>query len=175
MNETYRLGDDLIVSRTTVKSCLKLVLRKKPLTEICEPIINFLESSNVTILPSNKSNIELIDVETNEIRPFLLSLWAQVFWIFLFGIMVITAIIGNLTVIWIIMMNKRMRSVTNYFLLNLSISDLIATTLNAVFNFVYLLQNHWPFGIFYCSFNNFIANLTVSSSVFTIAAVSIER
>lgn len=68
-----------------------------------------------------------------------------------------------------------MRTVTNYYLLNLSVADLLMSSLNCVFNFIFLLNNDWPFGSFYCTVNNFIANLSVASSVFTLVAISLDR
>ncbi|RWS27730.1 tachykinin-like peptides receptor 86C [Leptotrombidium deliense] len=89
--------------------------------------------------------------------------------------MLFIAVVGNITVIWIVVGHKSMRSVTNFFLLNLTIADLMMATFNAIFNFVFMLHSHWPFGQIYCTINNFISNLTVASSVFTITAMSIDR
>ena len=49
-------------------------------------------------------------------------------------------------VIWIVMSNARMRSVTNYFIINLSMADIINATFNVVPNFTYMLTGNWPFG-----------------------------
>ena len=49
-------------------------------------------------------------------------------------------------VIWIVMSNARMRSVTNYFIVNLSIADIMNATLNVIPNFTYMLTGNWPFG-----------------------------
>ncbi|CAM1306028.1 Uncharacterised protein r2_g1580 [Pycnogonum litorale] len=68
-----------------------------------------------------------------------------------------------------------MRTVTNYFLLNLSFADFLMATLNTIFNFIFMLDSHWPFGSVYCTVNNFMANVTVASSVFTIVAMSFDR
>lgn len=107
--------------------------------------------------------------------PYVSSLSAQLFWILLFGLMLSVAVIGNSIVIWIILAHRRMRTVTNYFLLNLAIADLMMATFNAGFNFIFMLHSHWPFGSLYCTLNNFIAHLTVCSSVFTITAMSVDR
>ncbi|KAK7866056.1 hypothetical protein R5R35_008562 [Gryllus longicercus] len=68
-----------------------------------------------------------------------------------------------------------MRTVTNYFLVNLSLSDLLMALLNCAFNFVFMLNSDWPFGPVYCSINNFVANVTVAASVFTLVAISLDR
>ncbi|XP_036318266.1 tachykinin-like peptides receptor 86C [Rhagoletis pomonella] len=71
--------------------------------------------------------------------------------------------------------HRSMRTVTNYFLLNLSIADLLMSSLNCVFNFIFMLNSDWPFGSIYCTINNFMANVTVSTSVFTLVAISLDR
>lgn len=68
-----------------------------------------------------------------------------------------------------------MRTTTNYFLLNLSVADLLMSSLNCMFNFIYMLNSDWPFGSVYCSLNNFMGNVTVATSVFTLVAISFNR
>lgn len=71
--------------------------------------------------------------------------------------------------------HREMRTITNYFLLNLSIADLLMSSLNCMFNFIYMLNSDWPFGSFYCRVNNFMGNVTVATSVFTLVAISFDR
>ncbi|KAK6629631.1 Tachykinin-like peptides receptor 86C [Polyplax serrata] len=65
-----------------------------------------------------------------------------------------------------------MRTVTNYFLVNLSVSDLLMSVLNCICNFIFMLNANWPFGTFYCSLNNFVSSVTVAAGVFTLMAIS---
>lgn len=59
---------------------------------------------------------------------------------------------------------------------NLSVADAMMSTLNVPFNFYYMLQdNDWPFGDFYCKLNQFISVLSISASVLTLMAISIDR
>uniref|UniRef100_A0A1A9WGY2 G-protein coupled receptors family 1 profile domain-containing protein n=1 Tax=Glossina brevipalpis TaxID=37001 RepID=A0A1A9WGY2_9MUSC len=96
-------------------------------------------------------------------------------WAIVFGIMLLVAITGNCIVLWIVTGHRSMRTVTNYFLLNLSIADLLMSSLNCIFNFIFMLNSDWPFGALYCTINNFMANVTVSTSVFTLVAISFDR
>jgi len=89
--------------------------------------------------------------------------------------MVIVATGGNIIVIWIVLAHKRMRTVTNYFLVNLAIADTLISVFNTVFNSVYMLYSDWPFGRSYCKFNMFIAPCTISASVFTFMAIAVDR
>ncbi|XP_017041704.1 tachykinin-like peptides receptor 99D [Drosophila ficusphila] len=106
---------------------------------------------------------------------FVVPWWRQVLWSLLFGGMVIVATGGNLIVVWIVMTTKRMRTVTNYFIVNLSIADAMVSSLNVTFNYYYMLDGDWPFGEFYCKLSQFIAMLSVCASVFTLMAISIDR
>ncbi|XP_057663981.1 tachykinin-like peptides receptor 86C isoform X2 [Diorhabda carinulata] len=105
----------------------------------------------------------------------LMSMIAQIVWSIVFLFMIITATCGNCIVIWIIVAHRRMRTVTNYFLVNLSAADLLLTTLNCIFNFIYMLRRNWTFGNWYCTVSNFIANATVAASVFTLTGISCDR
>ena len=60
------------------------------------------------------------------------------------------------SVIWIVMSNARMRSVTNYFIINLSMADIINATFNVIPNFTYMLTGNWPFGEI---LNHFASNI----------------
>ncbi|XP_071858475.1 tachykinin-like peptides receptor 86C isoform X3 [Bombus fervidus] len=108
-------------------------------------------------------------------RPFDLSWWQKLFWSLIFAAMLLVATGGNVIVIWIVLAHQRMRTVTNYFLVNLSVADLMMSLLNCVFNFIFLLNSDWPFGVVYCTINNFVAHVTVSSSVLTLVTISFDR
>jgi len=65
---------------------------------------------------------------------------------------IIMAVGGNLLVCGIVITQKRMRTVTNYFLFSLACSDLLMATLCIPFTFIanVLLVQHWPFGRAMC-------------------------
>ncbi|XP_071443044.1 tachykinin-like peptides receptor 99D [Hetaerina americana] len=113
--------------------------------------------------------------EIDEGNQFILPWWRQVIWTLLFAVMVVVATGGNVIVIWIVLAHKRMRTVTNYFLVNLSVADTIVSTLNVTFNYTYMLNSDWPFGTLYCKVSQFVAVLSICASVFTLMAISIDR
>jgi tachykinin receptor 3 len=41
--------------------------------------------------------------------------------------------------------------------------------------FVVFVGSDWQFGRSYCTINNFVANVTVAASVFTLTGISIDR
>ncbi|XP_051156529.1 tachykinin-like peptides receptor 99D [Leptopilina boulardi] len=120
----------------------------------------------------NDTNLTDLDDDGNQ---FILPWWRQMIWTLLFAGMIVVATGGNLIVIWIVLAHKRMRTVTNYFLVNLSIADAMVSTLNVIFNYTYMLNSHWPFGNLYCKISQFIAVVTICASVFTLMAISFDR
>lgn len=108
-------------------------------------------------------------------NPFQLPLWEKLLWNSLFLPMVAVATGGNLIVIWIVCSHKRMRTVTNIFLVNLAIADTMVSTLNVTFNFAYMLSGDWAFGKLYCKISQFVAVLSICASVFTLTAIATDR
>ncbi|XP_024082499.1 tachykinin-like peptides receptor 99D isoform X2 [Cimex lectularius] len=108
-------------------------------------------------------------------NQFVLPLWRQLIWTFLFGGIVIVATGGNLIVIWIVLAHKRMRTVTNYFLVNLAIADAMVSSLNVTFSYSYMVNSDWPFGNVYCKISQFVSVLSICASVFTLMAISVDR
>ncbi|XP_037557677.1 tachykinin-like peptides receptor 86C [Dermacentor silvarum] len=114
-------------------------------------------------------------VEVGGQRQWVLAWWTQLLYALLFGSVVAVAVVGNALVVWAVLAHRSMRTTTNCFLVNLSLADAMTATFNAVFNLVYMLESHWAFGLPYCVFSNFLANLTLASSSFTITAMSVDR
>ncbi|VVC39653.1 Neurokinin receptor,GPCR, rhodopsin-like, 7TM,G protein-coupled receptor, rhodopsin-like [Cinara cedri] len=104
-----------------------------------------------------------------------ISLWHKLIWSTVFIAMLIVAIVGNSIVIWIVTAHRRMRTVTNCYMVSLSISDLLMASLNCLPNFIYMLNSDWAFGLELCMASNFIAYWTVASSVFTLVAITLNR
>ena len=137
--------------------------------------LNFEELNSSSELWNVNESFASGDTNLDDENMFILPWYQQLIWSLFFGIMVIVAAGGNLIVIWIVLTNRRMRTVTNYFIVNLSIADTMVSLLNVVFNFAYMLDGNWPFGEVYCKFSNFISILSVAASVFTLMAISIDR
>ncbi|XP_070161072.1 tachykinin-like peptides receptor 86C isoform X2 [Polyergus mexicanus] len=135
----------------------------------------FEEALNRSTRPNILREAFLDCILINQERPFDLPWWQKLFWSLIFAVILLVATSGNIIVMWIVLAHQRMRTVTNYFLVNLSVADLMMSLLNCAFNFIFLLNSNWPFGVVYCTINNFVAHVTVSSSVFTLVVISFDR
>lgn len=117
----------------------------------------------------------------------------------------LVCMLGNGVVCFIVLRSKNMRTVTNLFILNLAISDLLVgifcmpTTLvdniitgkSTQFNMpsvslqvtvccsstliCFPLLTGWPFGSVVCKISGMVQGISVSASVFTLVAIAVDR
>jgi hypothetical protein len=76
--------------------------------------------------------------------------------IFIYAIIFLIGLIANIFVIVMIIKRRRMRTLTNRFLLNLAISDLIATLICLPPTAYHYYDKRWIFGEFLCRFVPFM-------------------
>ncbi|XP_029514845.1 substance-P receptor-like [Oncorhynchus nerka] len=113
--------------------------------------------------------------ETEGYNQFVQPIWQIALWAIAYCSMVCVSVIGNLVVIWIILAHKRMRTVTNYFLVNLAFAEASMSAFNTVINFAYSIHNEWYFGLGYCRFHNFFPIAAVFTSIYSMTAIALER
>ncbi|VVC96278.1 unnamed protein product [Leptidea sinapis] len=88
----------------------------------------------------------------------------------------VVALIGNGLVCFIVHSSPRMKTVTNYFIMNLAVGDILMTILCIPFSFVSMLVlRYWPFGMVMCKVVNYSQAVSVFVSSYTLLAISIDR
>ncbi|XP_054461573.1 C3a anaphylatoxin chemotactic receptor-like isoform X2 [Anoplopoma fimbria] len=94
--------------------------------------------------------------------------------IVLYSLTIVLGITGNSMVIWVAGFKLKPK-VTNVWLVNLAIADLIFC-FTRIFSLIKkLLNNNWPFGTFVCKFNGFFKYANMFCSVFLLAVISLDR
>ncbi|KAL7841748.1 hypothetical protein SRHO_G00254390 [Serrasalmus rhombeus] len=111
----------------------------------------------------------------NLTNQFVQPPWRVALWSVAYSSILAVAVFGNLVVMWIILAHKRMRTVTNYFLLNLAFSDASMAAFNTLVNFVYATHGDWYFGEAYCKFHNFFPVTAVFASIYSMTAIAVDR
>ncbi|XP_044028127.1 formyl peptide receptor 2-like isoform X1 [Siniperca chuatsi] len=94
--------------------------------------------------------------------------------IVLYTLTVVLGITGNSMVIWVAGFKLKPK-VTNVWLVNLAIADLIFCFTRVFSLTKKLFFDHWPFGIFLCKFNGFFKYANMFCSVFLLAVISLDR
>ena len=104
--------------------------------------------------------------------PLYLKLLATIF----YPIAMILGFGGNTLVLLIAFNYNRIRTVTNFFIINLAISDLVFVILCIPSTYItaYLLQ-YWPFSNVLCIFFNYMQTVSVTLTVYTLIWITLDK
>ena len=104
---------------------------------------------------------------TPDLRAVKLTLYVVIF---------IVSAVGNSLVCTVILRRKKMKTVTNYFILNLAIADLTLTCICIPFDIpVQEMDYKWPYGALLCRIIYPLQTLSLFASIYTLTAVSLSR
>ncbi|KAK3750230.1 hypothetical protein QZH41_015582 [Actinostola sp. cb2023] len=82
---------------------------------------------------------------------------------------------GNILVIVAVAKNKSMQTVTNFLIVNLSITDLLVAVFNCPLMFLAILAEGWIVGAVMCKVSGFLNVVFCCASIFTLTAISVDR
>ncbi|XP_075545239.1 cholecystokinin receptor type A-like isoform X5 [Dermacentor variabilis] len=97
------------------------------------------------------------------------------FRILLYAIIFVCAVVGNSLVIITLVQRRRMRTVTNVFLLNLAISDLLLGVFCMPTTLVGSVLRNFVLGAAMCKLIPYLQAVSVSVSAWTLVSISLER
>ena len=113
---------------------------------------------------------------THDRDPGEPSLEFRVIKILFYCVILLCSSVGNSLVIYIVAGNSRMRTPSNYLILNLAVCDLITPLLSITFDFVLEEHNYeWIYGAFMCKILWPASTLSTTASALTLAAISLDR
>ncbi|KAL8565666.1 hypothetical protein ACOMHN_059682 [Nucella lapillus] len=69
--------------------------------------------------------------------------------------LILLAVVGNVMVMVVVARDKRMRTTTNYYIVNLAVADCLVTLSCSWVHLLDDLTPHWILGAFFCKFNTF--------------------
>ena len=93
----------------------------------------------------------------------------------IFVLLNITALVGNSLVCLAFYRKPSLRTVTNYFVLSLAITDLSMAVLVMPLSVISTIANIWVTGEFSCKLNHYLVNILSGASLLTIALITINR
>ncbi|GAB6018383.1 hypothetical protein CHUAL_000099 [Chamberlinius hualienensis] len=122
---------------------------------------------------SSNSSSEMLD-PNDEFIPYKERIETYVVPI-LFAIIFIVGILGNGTLILIFTRIKSLRNIPNTYIINLAIGDILVLVISLPFTSTIYTIESWPYGEFICKFSEFIKDVSIGVSVFTLTALSGDR
>ncbi|XP_076163468.1 RYamide receptor [Ptiloglossa arizonensis] len=120
------------------------------------------------------SSLNTLDIYQYE-KMYQVTTFYLVILYILYGTISILAVMGNSLVMWIIATSKHMQNVTNIFIANLAVADIVIGLFSIPFQFQAALLQRWDLPEFMCPFCPFVQVLSVNVSVFTLTAIAIDR
>uniref|UniRef100_A0A8C7YTD8 Gastrin/cholecystokinin type B receptor n=1 Tax=Oryzias sinensis TaxID=183150 RepID=A0A8C7YTD8_9TELE len=124
------------------------------------------EVSDYNASCSNGSVLTRPPVRAREMDSFRILLYSLIF---------LLSVFGNLLIIVVLTLNKRMRTVTNSFLLSLAVSDLMMAVFCMPFTLIPNILKDFIFGATMCKIVTYLMGVSVSISTFSLVAIAIER
>nr|BAO01073.1 neuropeptide GPCR A23 [Nilaparvata lugens] len=143
--------------------------------DVDETLYIFTSTTNCSMLFDNISRYLQIGNHTRDEPlydvPLLLIVLLSIF----YGTISVLAVVGNALVMWIVATSRRMQNVTNCFIANLALADIVIGLFAIPFQFQAALLQRWNLPDFMCPFCPFVQVLTVNVSVFTLTAIAVDR
>ncbi|XP_051697828.2 kiSS-1 receptor [Oryctolagus cuniculus] len=93
----------------------------------------------------------------------------------LFGALMLLGLAGNSLVIYVVCRQKRMRTVTNFYIANLAATDVTFLLCCVPFTALLYPLPAWVLGAFMCKFVNYIQQVSVQATCATLTAMSVDR
>ncbi|KAM4604378.1 alpha-1A adrenergic receptor [Polymixia lowei] len=91
------------------------------------------------------------------------------------SIFILVAIVGNILVILSVLCNKHLQTVTNFFIVNLAIADLLLSIIVLPFSASLEVLGCWVFGRIFCNIWAAVDVLCCTASILSLCIISIDR
>ncbi|CAB3369220.1 Hypothetical predicted protein [Cloeon dipterum] len=93
----------------------------------------------------------------------------------LYTVIFVLGIFGNVLVCYVVGRNKAMQTVTNFFITNLALSDILLCTLAVPFTPLYSFVGQWIFGPVLCHLVAYAQGTSVYISTLTLTSIAVDR
>lgn len=99
----------------------------------------------------------------------------QALFLILYTSIFVLGIFGNVLVCYVVFRNKAMQTVTNLFITNLALSDILLCVLAVPFTPLYTFMGKWVFGKIICHLVSYAQGASVYISTLTLTSIAIDR
>ncbi|NXM17833.1 NPFF2 protein, partial [Ploceus nigricollis] len=132
------------------------------------PHLDLLNYNGTYKYLSLEGNVSYVDF-------YLHQPWVAAVFITSYLLIFLLCMVGNGGVCFIVLWSKHMRTVTNLFILNLAVSDLLVGLFCMPTTLLDNIIAGWPFGSLVCKMSGMVQGISVSASVFTLVAIAVDR
>ncbi|KAJ8413910.1 hypothetical protein AAFF_G00065080 [Aldrovandia affinis] len=104
--------------------------------------------------------------------PLLVDAWLVPLF---FALIMLLGLLGNSLVIYVVTKHRQMKTVTNFYIANLAMTDIIFLVCCVPFTATLYPLPSWVFGDVMCRLVNYLQQVTVQATCITLSAMSVDR
>jgi len=101
--------------------------------------------------------------------------WLRAVFVVLYAAIFLVGLSGNSLVVYVVSRNTAMRTITNIFIANLAVSDIMMCLLAVPFTPAAVMLQSWPFGEVMCHVMPMALGVSVHVSTLTSIAIAVDR
>lgn len=137
-------------------------------------LLESMNESDFGVAPPNASS--LVNMDRNAtMNDIIEDKIVQAMFFILYTMIFILGIFGNVLVCYVVFRNKAMQTVTNLFITNLALSDILLCVLAVPFTPLYTFLGKWVFGKIICHLVPYAQGISVYISTLTLTSIAIDR
>ncbi|KAF7995013.1 hypothetical protein HCN44_004485 [Aphidius gifuensis] len=194
-NHRTSINGQLITTRNPSQSSIELSTTLSPLYQSNDVFIKtkdelheYLKNSITDLVTSynnndddtsaglfNASTSDNIPIEHMPNRFYRHSISMTAVYCIAYLFVFIVGLIGNSFVIAVVYRSPRMRTVTNFFIVNLAVADVLVIVFCLPATLIGNILVPWVLGRFMCKTVSYIQGVSVAASVYSLVAVSLDR
>lgn len=114
--------------------------------------------------PRLNSTVDIIDINI-----------VQVAFCILYTVIFVLGVFGNVLVCYVVFRNKAMQTVTNLFITNLALSDILLCVFAVPLTPMYTFLGRWIFGRLLCHLMPYVQGCSVYISTLTLTSIAVDR
>ena len=122
----------------------------------------------------NKTNVTS-SVYSYPADDFTSNFVVQIIFCIFYGNIFVLGVFGNVLVCYVVARNRQMQTVTNLFITNLALSDVLLCVLAVPFTPLYTFLGGWVFGKTLCHLVPYAQGVSVYISTVTLTSIAIDR
>lgn len=133
----------------------------------------FNQSTNKTLpLRNTTADLTVVFTGVDEVPPIVPILCKA----FIMGTIIVTAVLGNALVITSVVRHRKLRVITNYYVVSLAMADMLVALCAMTFNAsIELTNGEWLFGYFMCDVYNSFDVYFSTASILHLCCISVDR
>lgn len=134
-------------------------------------VVNFIDSN---ISEEHNFTANILPTHVSYENPISNKAVQAIFCV-IYTIIFVLGLLGNVLVCFVVIRNKAMQTVTNLFISNLALSDILLCIFAVPFTPLYTFRGNWSWGSLLCHIMPFAQGCSVHISTLTLMSIAIDR